>query len=56
MPGFTEAEYFAFCFHTMNFFTLRIVKHWNRLLGEVVEDPILEAFKARLYGTLSNLA
>ncbi|KFP20868.1 hypothetical protein Z169_01843, partial [Egretta garzetta] len=37
------------------FFTVRVVKHWNRLPREVVEAPSLEAFKARLDGALSNL-
>ncbi|KFP47073.1 hypothetical protein N323_04101, partial [Cathartes aura] len=37
------------------FFTLRVVKHWNRLPREVVDTPSLEAFKARLDATLSNL-
>jgi len=37
------------------FFTLRVVRHWNRLLREVVEAPSLETFKARLDGALSNL-
>ncbi|KFP10939.1 hypothetical protein Z169_06219, partial [Egretta garzetta] len=37
------------------FFTLRVVKHWNRLPREVVETPSLEAFKARLDGALSSL-
>ncbi|KFP11377.1 hypothetical protein Z169_02913, partial [Egretta garzetta] len=37
------------------FFTVRVVKHWNRVPREVVEAPSLEAFKARLDGALSNL-
>ncbi|KFO73449.1 hypothetical protein N303_03300, partial [Cuculus canorus] len=37
------------------FFTVRVVKHWNRLPREVVEAPTLETFKARLDGALSNL-
>ncbi|KFP14096.1 hypothetical protein Z169_11431, partial [Egretta garzetta] len=36
-------------------FTMRVVKHWNRLLREVVEAPSLETFKARLDEALSNL-
>jgi len=34
---------------------MRVVKHWNRLPTEVVEDPSLETFKARLDRALSNL-
>ena len=37
------------------FFTVRVVRHWNRLPSEAVDAPSLEAFKARLNGTLSNL-
>ncbi|KFP20214.1 hypothetical protein Z169_06698, partial [Egretta garzetta] len=37
------------------FFTMRVVKHWNRLPREVAEAPSLEAFRARLDGALSNL-
>ncbi|KFP17676.1 hypothetical protein Z169_10888, partial [Egretta garzetta] len=37
------------------FFTMRVVKHWNRLPREVVEAPSLETLKARLDGALSNL-
>ncbi|PKU44481.1 hypothetical protein llap_5204 [Limosa lapponica baueri] len=36
-------------------FTVRVVKHWNRLSREVVDVPCLEVFKARLDGALSNL-
>ena len=38
-----------------NFFTVRVVRHWNRLPGETVDAPYLEVFKARLDGALSNL-
>ena len=37
------------------FFTARVVKHWNRLPREVVDAPSLETFKVRLDGALSNL-
>jgi len=37
------------------FFMMRMVKHWNRLLREVVDAPSLETFKVMLDGTLSNL-
>ena len=37
------------------FFTVRMVKHWNRLSGEVVDAPSLETFKVRLEGALGNL-
>jgi len=32
-----------------------VVKHWHRLLREVVDAPSLETFQARLDGALSNL-
>ena len=37
------------------FFTVRVVRHWNRLPREIVDAPSLEVFKARLDGALSNL-
>ncbi|KFQ03605.1 hypothetical protein N330_12227, partial [Leptosomus discolor] len=37
------------------FFTLRVVRHWNRLPKEAVVAPSLKVFKARLDGALSNL-
>ena len=37
------------------FFTVRVMRHWNRLPREVVDAPSLKAFKARLDGALSNL-
>ncbi|KFZ52592.1 hypothetical protein N321_14317, partial [Antrostomus carolinensis] len=37
------------------FFTVRVVRHWNKLPKEVVAAPSLEVFKARLDEALSNL-
>jgi len=37
------------------FFTVRVVKHWNRLRREVVDAPSLETFKVRLDGALSDV-
>ncbi|KFW69921.1 hypothetical protein AS28_02964 [Pygoscelis adeliae] len=37
------------------FFTMRVVKHWNRLPREAVDAPSLETFKVRLDRALSNL-
>ncbi|GAB0203451.1 hypothetical protein GRJ2_002810700 [Grus japonensis] len=37
------------------FFTVRVVRHWNRLPREAVDAPSLEVFKARLDGALGNL-
>ena len=39
----------------MKFFTVRVVRHWNRLRRESLDVPSLEVFKARLDGALSNL-
>jgi len=37
------------------FFTMRVVRHWNRLPREAVDAPSLKVFKAILDGALSNL-
>jgi len=37
------------------FFTMRVMRHWNRLPREVVDAPSLELFRARLHGALSNM-
>ncbi|KFQ97259.1 hypothetical protein Y956_15352, partial [Nipponia nippon] len=37
------------------FFTVRVVRHWNRLPKEAVDAPSLEVFKAMLDGALNNL-
>ncbi|KFV81096.1 hypothetical protein N308_05457, partial [Struthio camelus australis] len=31
-----------------NIFTLRVIKHWNKLPREAVESPSLKIFKTRL--------
>jgi len=37
------------------FFTMRVVKHWNRLPREVIDAPSLETLKVRLDRALSSL-
>uniref|UniRef100_A0A8B9DSV2 Reverse transcriptase domain-containing protein n=1 Tax=Anser cygnoides TaxID=8845 RepID=A0A8B9DSV2_ANSCY len=44
-----KMEHRKFCTNMRkNFFTVRVMEHWNRLPREVVESPSLEIFKARL--------
>ncbi|KFZ52721.1 hypothetical protein N338_12932, partial [Podiceps cristatus] len=37
------------------FFTMKVVRHWDRLPREVVDAPSLETFKARLDKAMGNL-
>ncbi|KFV67605.1 hypothetical protein N307_00668, partial [Dryobates pubescens] len=37
------------------FFTIRVVRHWNRLPREAMEAPSLEFSKARLDVALGNV-
>jgi len=37
------------------FFTVRVMRHWNRFPREAVAAPSLAVFKATLDGALSNL-
>ncbi|GAB0179446.1 hypothetical protein GRJ2_000409900 [Grus japonensis] len=37
------------------FFTVRVMRHWNRLPREVLDAPSLDVFKARLDGAFGNM-
>lgn len=37
------------------FYTIKVLRHWNRFSREAVDAPCLEELKARLDGALSNL-
>ena len=38
-----------------NFFTVRVVRHWKRLCGEIMAAPFLAVFKASLDEVLSDM-
>ena len=38
-----------------NFFTVKLIEHWNRLPRQVVESPSLELFKIHLDAYLCDI-
>ena len=38
-----------------NFFTVRVMEHWNRLVRELVESPTMEIFKTHVDAYLCDL-
>ena len=36
-------------------FTVKVVRHWHRLLREVVDTSFLETFRVRLHQSLGTL-
>lgn len=37
------------------FFSVKVVRHWNRLPREVMDDPVLAELRARLDRVMSNM-
>ena len=52
--GFKQGES-RFRLNIKKFFTVRVVRHQNRLPRGVADTPSLQAFEAKLHGALSNL-
>lgn len=53
--GFKLKEDIWTALDEMKFFTVRTVRHWDRLPRAAVFAPIPEVFKARVDGVLSSL-
>lgn len=51
----TEAQKIPFKHKRKNFCTMRMIKHWNKFPGKVVESPSLEICTHGLDTALSNL-
>lgn len=45
----------TFVFYTYIIITVKVAKHWNRLLRKVLWSPFLEIHKTKLHTVLSNL-
>ncbi|KFM08705.1 hypothetical protein AS27_11507, partial [Aptenodytes forsteri] len=53
--GFKLKEYRFRLDIRKKFFTMRVVRQWNRLPREAVDAPSLDVFKVRQDGALGNL-